>query len=303
VIRARRTRRRGERSISEGMRMKINKVLVVGAGVMGSGIAQVFAGCGYSVLLVEVSEEAARKGLEAVDRSLERAVEKGKIEAGQKGEILGRITASANWAKAGEADFVVEAAFEDIEVKKEIFRKLDEICMPEVILTTNTSSLPVTPIAAATGRPDRVMGMHFFNPAPVMKLVELIPGRLTSDETRRAVVELVKKLGKTPVEVSDWPGFAMSRIYCVMINEAIFCLYEGVGSPEAIDEVMRLGAGHPMGPLQVADLIGLDIVLHVMDVLYEGFGDPKYRACPLLRKMVSAGQLGKKTGQGFYSYR
>jgi 3-hydroxybutyryl-CoA dehydrogenase len=283
--------------------MEINKVLVVGAGVMGSGIAQVFAGSGYSVLLMDVSEEAAQKGLDAIGKSLARAVDRGRIDASQKGEILGRITASADWEQAGEADFVVEAVFEDVDIKKDIFRKLDEICGPDVILTTNTSSLPVTPIAAATGRPDKVMGMHFFNPAPAMKLVELIPGQLTSDETSRTVVELAKELGKTPVEVNDWPGFAMSRIYCVMINEAIFCLYEGVGSPEAIDEVMRLGAGHPMGPLQVADLIGLDIVLHVMDVLYNGFGDPKYRACPLLRKMVSAGQLGKKTGQGFYSYR
>lgn len=283
--------------------MEINKVLVVGAGVMGSGIAQVFAGSGYSVLLMDVSEEAAQKGLDAIGKSLARAVDRGRIDASQKGEILGRITASADWEQAGEADFVVEAVFEDVDIKKDIFRKLDEICGPDVILTTNTSSLPVTPIAAATGRPDKVMGMHFFNPAAAMKLVELIPGQLTSDETSRTVVELAKELGKTPVEVNDWPGFAMSRIYCVMINEAIFCLYEGVGSPEAIDEVMRLGAGHPMGPLQVADLIGLDIVLHVMDVLYNGFGDPKYRACPLLRKMVSAGQLGKKTGQGFYSYR
>jgi len=283
--------------------MEINKVLVVGAGVMGSGIAQVFAGSGYSVLLMDVSEEAAQKGLDAIGKSLTRAVDRGRIDASQKEEILGRITASADWEQAGEADFVVEAVFEDVDIKKDIFRKLDEICGPDVILTTNTSSLPVTPIAAATGRPDKVMGMHFFNPAPAMKLVELIPGQLTSDETSRTVVELAKELGKTPVEVNDWPGFAMSRIYCVMINEAIFCLYEGVGSPEAIDEVMRLGAGHPMGPLQVADLIGLDIVLHVMDVLYNGFGDPKYRACPLLRKMVSAGQLGKKTGQGFYSYR
>lgn len=283
--------------------MEINKVLIVGAGVMGSGIAQVFATPGYSVLLMEVSEEAALKGLDAVGKSLERAVEKGKIDAGQKGEILGRITSSADWEKGGEADFVVEAVFEDAEIKKDIFRKLDEVCRPGVIITTNTSSLPVTPIAAATGRPDKVMGMHFFNPAPAMKLVELIRGQLTSDETSRTVFELTKKLGKTPVEVNDWPGFAMSRIFIVMINEAIFCLYEGVGSPEAIDEVMKLGAGHPMGPLQVADLLGLDIVLHIIDVLYKEFGDSKYRACPLLRKMVSAGQLGKKTGQGFYSYR
>lgn len=283
--------------------MEIKRVLVVGAGVMGSGIAQVFAVSGYDVLLLDAEEQAARKGLEGIDKSLDRAIEKGRIDGGQKGEILGRITATADWEKAEGADFVVEAVFEDVEVKKEIFGRLDETCRPRVILTTNTSSLPITPIAAATGRPDRVMGMHFFNPAPAMKLVELIRGHLTSDETNSTVFELTKQLGKTPVEVNDWPGFAMSRIFCVMINEAIFCLYEGVGTPEAIDEVMMLGAGHPMGPLQVADLLGLDIVLHIMDILYEEFGDPKYRACPLLRKMVAAGQLGKKTGQGFYSYK
>jgi len=282
--------------------MKINKVFIVGSGVMGSGIAQVFAQNGYQVMLMDRTLELAKKGKKNVERGLEQAVRKGKIDEDLKRAALGRVTTTADWRGAREADFVVEAAFEDTEVKKEVFRKLDEVCREEVILATNTSSLPITPIAAATGRPDKVIGMHFFNPAPAMKLVEVISGLLTSYETNDTVVELAERLGKTPVEVNDSPGFAMSRIFCVMINEAIFCLHEGVGRPEAIDEVMMLGAGHPMGPLQVADLLGLDIVLHIMDTLYEEFGDPKYRACPLLRKMVAAGQLGRKTGQGFYSY-
>lgn len=282
--------------------MEVKKVLVVGAGVMGSGIAQVFARSGYEVLLMDRSLDLLEKGMRIIEKSLERALKKGKVDESEAESTLGRITATDDWALAGQADFVVEAVFEDTDVKKEVFQKLDDACRPEVILTTNTSSLPITPIAAATRRPEKVMGMHFFNPAPAMKLVELIRGQVTSDETSRAVRELTEKLSKTPVEVNDWPGFAMSRIFCVMINEAIFCLYEGVGTPEAIDEVMKLGAGHPMGPLQVADLLGLDIVLHIVDILYKELGDPKYRACPLLRKMVAAGQLGKKTGQGFYSY-
>ncbi len=283
--------------------MDFKKILVVGAGVMGRGIAQVFASRGYEVLLMDISKELAKKGVENIEKSLNHAVEKGKIEASMKMEIIGKITPTSDWSRAAEADFVVEAVFEDLEVKKEVFAKLDETCRPEVIIATNTSSLPITPIASATRRPDKVIGMHFFNPAPAMKLVEVIRGQLTSDETCRTVVELATQLGKTPVEVNDWPGFAMSRIFCVMINEAIFCLYEGVGTPEAIDNVMKLGAGHPMGPLEVADLLGLDIVLHIMDILYKEFGDPKYRACPLLRKMVAAGQLGKKSGKGFYTYK
>lgn len=282
--------------------MEIGKVLVVGAGVMGSGIVQVFAQGGYDVLMMDTSTEKVQKGLGGIEKGLERAVEKGKLSEDEMEKAVKRISTITDLAPAGEVDFVVEAVFEDTEVKKDIFRRLDEACRTGVILTTNTSSLPITPIAATTGRPDRVMGMHFFNPAPAMKLVELIRGHLTSDETSGAVFELTKKLGKTPVEVNDWPGFAMSRTFCVMINEAIFCLYEGVGTAQAIDEVMKLGAGHPMGPLEVADLLGLDIVLHIMDVLYGEFRDPKYRACPLLRKMVAAGQLGRKTGQGFYPY-
>jgi 3-hydroxybutyryl-CoA dehydrogenase len=282
--------------------MEINRVLVVGTGVMGSGIAQAFAQSGYEVYVIDRSPELVEKGLANVEKGLDKARRKGTISEEGKKKALARITATTDWGAAREADLVVEAAFEDMEVKKEVFQRLDGVCQPEVILASNTSSLPITPMAAATSRPDRFIGMHFFNPVPAMKLVEVIRGHLTSDETNRTVVELARKLGKTPVEVNDAPGFAMSRVFIVMINEAVFCLYEGVGTPQAIDEVMKLGAGHPMGPLEVADLLGLDIVLHIMDVLHDEFKDSKYRACPLLRKMVAAGELGRKTGRGFYSY-
>ncbi|MBN2027638.1 MAG: 3-hydroxybutyryl-CoA dehydrogenase [Actinobacteria bacterium] len=282
--------------------MEINKVLVVGSGVMGSGIAQAFASSGYEVHMIDRSPDLVARGLAYVERGLDKAIGKGAISEDDKRSALARITATTDWESAREADFVVEAVFEDMEVKKEVFRELDGICRPEVILASNTSSLPITPMAAATSRPERFIGMHFFNPVPAMKLVEVIRGYLTGDETNRVVVELARKLGKTPVEVNDAPGFAMSRIFIVMINEAVQCLYEGVGTPQAIDEVMKLGAGHPMGPLEVADLLGLDIVLHIMDVLHDEFKDSKYRACPLLRKMVAAGELGRKTGRGFYSY-
>jgi 3-hydroxybutyryl-CoA dehydrogenase len=282
--------------------MEVKKVLVAGAGVMGSGIVHAFARSGYEVCMLDRSQELLAGGLGRVEGSLDKAISKGVISADDKQAALERITTATDWESAEEADFVVEAVFEDMEVKKEVFRKLDGICRPEVILASNTSSLPITPMAAATTRPDRFIGMHFFNPVPAMKLVEIIRGYLTSDETNSIVVELTRKLGKTPVEVNDSPGFAMSRIFMVMINEAVYCLYEGIGTPQAIDEVMKLGAGHPMGPLEVADLLGLDIVLHIMDVLHDEFKDSKYRACPLLRKMVAAGELGRKTGRGFYSY-
>ncbi|RJP27142.1 MAG: 3-hydroxybutyryl-CoA dehydrogenase [Actinobacteria bacterium] len=282
--------------------MEINKVLVVGAGVMGSGIVQVFAQSGYGVCMIDRSSDLIAKGMANVEKGLDKAIRKNAISVEDKQAALARVTATVDWGCASEADFVVEAVFEDMEVKKESFRRLDEVCRPEVILASNTSSLPITPMAAVTSRPDRFIGMHFFNPVPAMKLVEVIRGYLTSDETNRIVVELARKLGKTPVEVNDAPGFAMSRIFIVMINEAVYCLYEGVGTPQAVDEVMKLGAGHPMGPLEVADLLGLDIVLHIMDVLHAEFKDSKYRACPLLRKMVAAGELGRKTGRGFYSY-
>lgn len=282
--------------------MELNKVLVVGAGVMGSGIAQAFAQCGYEVFMLDRSPDLVAKGLASVEKGLDKSIEKGAIGEEDKHAALAGITATTDWESAGEADFVVEAVFEDMEVKKEVFRELDGICRPEIILASNTSSLPITPMAAVTSRSGKFIGMHFFNPVPAMKLVEVIRGYLTSDETNHAVVELARKLGKTPVEVNDAPGFAMSRIFIVMINEAVFCLHEGVATPQAIDEVMKLGAGHPMGPLEVADLLGLDIVLHIMDVLYDEFHDSKYRACPLLRKMVAAGELGRKSGRGFYGY-
>jgi 3-hydroxybutyryl-CoA dehydrogenase len=282
--------------------MDINRVLVVGSGVMGSGIAQVFAQAGYEVVMMDRTLELAEKGLANIERGLGKAIEKRALDEEGKKAALARIAITTEWEAASGVDFAVEAVYEDMGVKKEVFRELDRVCGEEVILASNTSSLPITPMAAATSRPDKVIGMHFFNPVPAMKLVEVIRGYLTNDETNRVVVELAERLGKTPVEVNDAPGFAMSRVFCVMINEAIFCLHEGVGTPEAIDAVMKLGAGHPMGPLQVADLLGLDIVLHIMDVLYDEFKDPKYRACPLLRKMVAAGQLGRKTSQGFYDY-
>lgn len=282
--------------------MDINKVLVVGSGVMGSGIAQVFAQAGYEVVMMDRTRQLAEKGLADIEKGLDKAIEKGALDEEGRRAALARVAVTTEWDAAREVDFAVEAVFEDTGVKQEVFRELDRACGKEVILASNTSSLPITPMAAVTSRPDKVIGMHFFNPVPAMKLVEVIRGYLTSDETNRVVVGLAGKLGKTPVEVNDAPGFVMSRVFCVMINEAIFCLHEGVGTPEAIDAVMKLGAGHPMGPLQVADLLGLDIVLHIMDVLYDEFKDSKYRACPLLRKMVAAGQLGHKTGRGFYDY-
>lgn len=282
--------------------MEIEKVLVAGAGVMGSGIAHAFSVSGYEVWMIDRSPDLVARGMDNVKKGLDKAIAKGTLSEEGKEAALARITATTDWESAREADIVVEAVFEDMEVKKETFRKLDGMCRPEAILASNTSSLPITPMAAAVSRPDRFIGMHFFNPVPAMKLVEVIRGYRTSDETNRLVVELTRKLGKTPVEVNDSPGFAMSRIFMVMINEAVYCLYEGVGTPQAIDEVMKLGAGHPMGPLAVADLLGLDIVLHIMDVLHGEFKDSKYRACPLLSKMVAAGELGRKTGRGFYSY-
>lgn len=283
--------------------MNVNTFMVVGAGQMGSGIAQVAAQAGLQVVLNDVKQEFVERGLANITKNLTRNVEKGKLTEDEKQAILGRITLSTDLADGKGVDFVVEAVTENMAVKAEIFKKLDEVCPAHTVLASNTSSLPITEIAAVTKRPEKVIGMHFMNPVPVMKLVEIIRGLQTSDEVYQLVEDLSKQMGKVPVSVNDFPGFVSNRVLMPMINEAIYCVYEGVATPEAIDEVMKLGMNHPMGPLTLADFIGLDTCLYIMEVLYEGFGDSKYRPCPLLRKYVKAGWLGKKTGRGFYSYQ
>lgn len=282
--------------------MSIQNVMVIGAGQMGSGIAQVCAMAGYKVYLNDLKEEFVQKGFAAINKNLQRQVDKEKMTAEQKHEILGRLTASIDLQDAAQTDLVIEAAVENMKIKSDIFAKLDEITPEHTILATNTSSLPITEIAAATKRPEKVIGMHFMNPVPVMKLVEIIRGLATSEEVYQAIEDMTKTLKKVPVEVNDFPGFVSNRILMPMINEAIYTLYEGVAEKEAIDEVMKLGMNHPMGPLTLADFIGLDTCLYIMETLHEGFGDDKYRPCPLLRKYVKAGWLGRKTGRGFYSY-
>jgi 3-hydroxybutyryl-CoA dehydrogenase len=283
--------------------MDIQRVSVIGAGQMGSGIAQVAAQSGLHVTLVDVDEARVNKGLQTIEKNLGRQLEKGRLTEEQKEEILGRLHPMTDLAAAvAEVDLVIEAVVENKQVKADLFRQLDEHAPAHTILATNTSSLPITEIAAATKRPEKVIGMHFMNPVPVMKLVEVIRGLATSDETFRVVDRLARHMGKTPVEVQDFPGFVSNRVLMPMINEAIYAVYEGVATPEAIDEVMKLGMNHPMGPLTLADFIGLDTCLYIMETLYEGFGDSKYRPCPLLRKYVAAGWLGRKTGRGFYVY-
>ena len=282
--------------------MGINKIMVIGAGQMGGGIAQVAAQAGLTVVLNDIDATLISNRMAFIDKTLSRNVEKGRITEVEKQEALARLIPSTDLQDADDVDFVVEAASEKMEIKAQIFRKLDEIARPGVILATNTSSLPITEIAAATGRPESVIGMHFMNPVPVMTLVEIIRGIATSNGVYQTVEDLAKAMGKTPVEVNDYPGFISNRVLMPMINEAIYCVYEGVAEAEAVDQVMKLGMNHPMGPLTLADFIGLDTCLAIMEVLYEGFADSKYRPCPLLRKMVKAGWLGKKSGQGFYTY-
>ncbi|MBD3107066.1 3-hydroxybutyryl-CoA dehydrogenase [Bacillus sp. AGMB 02131] len=282
--------------------MTISQVMVIGAGQMGSGIAQVFAASGYSVYLHDLKEEFVQRGLSSIAKNLSRQVEKGKLSQEQQEQILSHISPSTDLQNAAKVDLVIEAAIENMEIKSKLFSDLDKIAQPHTILATNTSSLPITEIAAVTTRADKVIGMHFMNPVPVMKLVEVIRGLATTDEVYKTIEDLSKSLGKTPVEVNDFPGFVANRILLPMINEAIYALYEGVASKEAIDNVMKLGMNHPMGPLTLADFIGLDTCLYIMETLHEGFGDDKYRPCPLLRKYVKAGWLGKKSGKGFYEY-
>ena len=282
--------------------MAINRIMVIGAGQMGGGIAQVAALAGLKVVLNDIDAAFIDKRLAFIDKLLSRNIEKEKITEEEKIAAMSRLIPSTSLQDAAGVDFIVEAASENMAIKEKIFRTIDQVARPDVILASNTSSLPITEIAAVTQRPELVIGMHFMNPVPVMKLVEVIRGIATSNATYATVKALAEKLDKTPVEVNDYPGFISNRILMPMINEAVYCLYEGVAEAEAIDTVMKLGMNHPMGPLTLADFIGLDTCLAIMEVLYEGFADSKYRPCPLLRKMVKAGWLGKKSGKGFFSY-
>ena len=282
--------------------MDIKTIGVIGAGTMGNGIAQVFAQAGFHVRLVDVAEPMLDRARRSIEKSLNKLVEKGKLQAADRDSALGCLATSTSLDRLVEADYIVEAIVENVDAKRALFTSLDAIAKQEVVLASNTSSISITSLGAATKRPDRVLGMHFMNPVPLMALVEMIRGQATSDESMRVGSELCERLGKTSVEAADFPGFIANRILMPMINEAIYAVMEGVGTPVAIDTVMKLGMNHPMGPLTLADLIGLDVCLAILEVLHDGFGDPKYRPCPLLRRMVAAGQLGRKSGQGFYRY-
>lgn len=282
--------------------MAIKKIGVIGAGTMGHGISLVAAKAGYDVIIRDIKDEFVNKGLSRIEKFLNRSVEKGKMTEAEKNKILSKIKGTTKLEDLKDADLVVEAIFEDVNVKKDIFKNLDTICKKETLFASNTSTIPITDLASVTSRPESFIGMHFMNPVPLMKLVEVIRGLRTSDQTAKIIKELAEKMGKIPVEVNDGPGFVSNRVLFAMINEAMFCLQDGTGTAESIDSVMKLGMNHPMGPLELADLIGLDVSLNILNVLYDGFNDSKYRPCPLLKKMVQAGYLGRKSGKGFYDY-